>query len=47
MSNAADDLWDEIEDSSPDTDDENPKEPDPSQPWAKTSSGDSDNFSSN
>jgi hypothetical protein len=44
MSSAADDLWEEMESDGVEAEDRN--KPDPDEPWAKTSSGDADNVTS-
>jgi hypothetical protein len=41
VSNAADDLWEEMDRESDES--EAAERPDPDEPWAKTSSGDADN----
>ena len=44
MSNAADDLWEEMDRESDESAAEERNRPDPDEPWAKTSSGDADNM---
>jgi hypothetical protein len=46
VSNTADDLWEEMDRESDEADAEERNAPDPEEPWAKTSSGDADNVSS-
>jgi hypothetical protein len=46
MSSAADDLWEEMDRESDGAAAEDRNEPDTDDPWAKTSSGDADNVTS-
>jgi hypothetical protein len=46
MSSAADDLWEEMDRESEGGEAEGRNRPDPDEPWAKTSSGDADNVTS-
>ena len=43
MSNAADDLWEEMDRESDKGEADERDRPNPDEPWAKTSSGDADN----
>ena len=43
MSSAADDLWEEMDRESDQGEAEDRNQPKPDEPWAKTSSGDADN----
>jgi hypothetical protein len=46
MSSAADDLWEEMDRESDEAEAADRNEPDPDAPWAKASSGDADNVTS-
>jgi hypothetical protein len=46
VSNAADDLWEEMDRESDEAEAEERNRPDRDEPWAKTSSGDTDKMTS-